>query len=330
MLKSPEATICALASYLPKKILSNFDLEQMVDTSNEWIVSRTGMQERRIAANDEFASDMGYQAALRVCREAEIDPEEIDQIYLGSMTPDYPVPSTASLIQHRLGAKKAAAMDFQAACSGFLYGLNLAKAQVESGLSECVLLVVSEKLSSVVDYEDRNTCVLFGDGAAAAIIRKGGSGFRIGSVNLGSDGQQAELLAIPAGGCRHPATELTVSTGMHYLKMNGKELFKHALRRMEQALSTSLDSVKLGQEEISWLVPHQANIRIIEGLAKRLNFPLEKVYTVIEKYGNTSASSVPVALDDLIQKQEIAVGEKLALVAFGAGLTWGASVLEKV
>lgn len=327
-MKKIEAKIVATGSYVPEKVLSNADLERMVETSDEWIVTRTGMKERRLAATEEFTSDMGIAAAKQALDRAGLKPEEIDLILVATITPDHIFPSTACLLQKGLGASRAAAMDVQAACSGYIYGLSIAKAYIEAGLYNNVLLVASEKLSSIVDYQDRNTCVLFGDGAAAAIISSKGTGLRIGGVNLGADGSLSELLIMPAGGSKQPATQETVDERLHYIHMDGKETFKHAVRRMEAATKECLADSGIAEEEISWLIPHQANIRIIEALAKRFDVPKEKVYLTIHKYGNTSASSVGIALDELMQRNSLNFGEHVVLAAFGAGLTWGATVLS--
>lgn len=322
-----KAKIVGVGSYLPEKILSNTDLEKMVETTDEWITSRTGMKERRLAAENECTSDMGYEAAKRAIQDAGIEPKEIDLILFATITPDYTFPSTACLIQKKLGATRAAAMDVQAACTGYIYALSTAKAYIESGQYQTILIVAAEKLSSIVNYEDRNTCVLFGDGASACIVSRGRKGYTIENVSLGCDGEQAELLILPAGGSKQPASMETVKNGLHFLQMEGKEVFKHAVRRMESAVKECLDAAGLEEEGISWMVPHQANIRIIESLAKRFKVDKERVYLTIHKYGNTSASSVGIALDELLKEKEVKEGERIVLFAFGAGLTWGAAAL---
>lgn len=299
----------------------------MVDTSDEWIVSRTGMKERRLAKKDEFTSDMGYEAALQALEAARVSPEEIDLILFATLTPDYLFPSTACLIQSRLKAVNAGALDIQAACTGYVYGLSIAQAYIESGRYRTVLVVASEKLSSIVDYTDRTTCVLFGDGAAACVVSSKGAGLLLRDVCIGADGDLSELLILPAGGSRHPASVETVSNKMHYLRMGGKETYKHAVRRMEMASHQCLARVGMPESEISWIVPHQANIRIIEAIAKRFGVSMDRVYLTIEKYGNTSASSLGIALDELLRAQLLKEGNNVLLVAFGAGLTWGASIL---
>ncbi len=324
-----KARIIGTGSYLPKQVLTNQDLEKMVETSDEWIVSRTGMKERRIAAKEEASSDMGYLAALSALEDAKVSSAEIDLILVATLTPDHSFPSTACLLQSRLKAVKAAAMDVQAACTGFLYALSTAKAFVESGMYKNVLVVASEKLSSIVDYADRNTCILFGDGASSCVVSSeaGEKNLFIRDICLGADGELSELLILPAGGSRSPASLETLSSGMHYLKMEGKEVFKHAVRRMEAASNSCLDRLGLVEKDISWIVPHQANIRIIEAIAKRFQVSMEKVYITIHKYGNTSASSIGIALDELLKEKALSKGENLLLPAFGAGLTWGASIL---
>lgn len=324
-----KAKLIGMGSYLPKRVLSNHDLEKMVETSDEWIVTRTGMKERRIAEPDEFTSDMGVKAAKKALESAGIGPEKIDLILVATLTPDYLFPSTAALIQSALKAPQAAALDFQAACTGFLYGLSIAKAYINAGVYKNILLIASEKLSSITNYKDRNTCVLFGDGAAAAVVSSEGKGYSIHETCLGADGEVASLLMLPAGGCRAPATEETVKNGQHYIVMEGKEVFKHAVRRMESAAKECLDKAGLSEDAVDWLVPHQANERIIDAIAKRFGVVEEKVFKTVHKYGNTSASAVAIALDELLKEKEIAAGENILLVAFGAGFTWGATLLTK-
>jgi len=324
-----KAKIIGTGSYLPERVLTNKDLELLVETSDEWIVSRTGMKERRLARFDEHTSSMGVAAARAALLDAKIEPEKIDFILVATLTPDYIFPSTACLIQKELGAKKAAALDIQAACTGYLYALSLAKAWVESGIYKNILIVASEKLSSITDYKDRSTCILFGDGAAACIISGEGKGLVIENVTLGADGEQAELLMIPAGGARNPSSIETVSSGQHYIKMAGNELFKHAVRRMEAACKECLQLAGSSETQISWLIPHQANIRIIDAIAKRFeNLAPEKIVKTLEKYGNTSASSVGIALDELLRGHLVKSEEQILLTAFGGGLTWGASLLR--
>ncbi len=343
-----KACIVGLGSYLPSAILTNQDLQKLVDTNDEWITSRVGIKERRIAASHEFASDMGFMAAEQALADTFISKEEIDLIIVATMSPDFISPSTATLIQHRLAASQAVAFDVQAACSGFLYGLSVAKAYIEAGIYQKIVVIATEKMSALIDYTDRNTCVLFGDGAAAAVLTSQQllnahqskknlplnsmiqSTFLLDAVCLGTDGSLSQLLVIPAGGARHPATHDTVEQKQHYLKMAGSEVFKHATRRMSQAIHTCLEQAKLKESDISWLVPHQANIRIIQALAKNFAISPDRVYKTLHKYGNTSASALPIALNELTKEQHIKPAEHLLLVAFGGGLTWGATVLTKL
>ena len=309
MIKQIIARILSVKSYLPKRVLTNKDLEKLVETSDEWIISRTGMHERRIADADECPSDMGAIAALRALESASVTAMDIDLILVATMSPDYLSPSTSCLIQAKIGAERAAAMDIQAACTGFLYGLSIAKAYIESGLYQNILLIAAEKMSAFIDYQDRTTCVLFGDGAAAAVISYKGVGFKIDNVSLGADGTLAGLVSIPAGGSKYPATLETVAKGQHYFKMVGNEVFKHAVRRMTLAARACLQAVGLEENQVSWLVPHQANKRIIDAMAKQFNIPEEKVYKTVHKYGNTSASSIAIALDELLQEHQFIEGD---------------------
>ncbi len=324
-----KAKLIGSGSYLPEKALTNADLEQMVETSDEWITTRTGIKERRIAAAEEHTSTMGAIAATRAIEDAALKAQDIDYILVATLSPDFLFPSTACLIQQAIGASSAAACDIQAACSGYLYALSMAKALVESGLYKNILVVAAEKLSSITDYQDRSTCILFGDGAAAAVVSLEGSGLVLDAVHLGADGEHAGLIALPAGGCRAPASCETVGRRDHFIKMAGNEVFKHAVRRMEAACKACLDSLNIQELEISWLVPHQANLRIIDAIARRFeHLPEERIYKTVHKYGNTSASSIGIALDELLRTKKISNGEKFLLTAFGSGLTWGAAVLR--
>jgi 3-oxoacyl-[acyl-carrier-protein] synthase III len=308
--------------------LSNSDLEKMVETSDEWITTRTGICERRIAADDECTSDMGVAAGRRALQQAGVQPDEIDLLIVATCTPDYQFPCTAALIQQQLGVTGAATYDFQAACTGYLYGLSMAKAFVESGMYRNILLVAAEKISAVTDYSDRSTCILFGDGAAASVVSSEGEGLAIEHVSLGGDGNHAGLLSIEAGGARNPASAETVAEKQHFIAMAGRELFKQAVRRMEQASLQCLEKTGVAKEELEWFIPHQANLRIIDNVAERLDVPKDRIYLTVQKYGNTSASSVPIALDELCREKQ--VSGRVLLAAFGAGLTWGAALLNKV
>lgn len=330
MITKVQARIIGLGSYLPSRILTNADLEKLVETTDEWIVSRTGIKERRIAADDECTSDMGLKAAHIALQSAKITPEKIDLILFATMSPDYIAPATAVMIQGKLEASKAAAMDIQAACSGYLYGLSIAKAYIESGQYNTVLFIASEKMSSFIDYEDRNTCVLFGDGATAAVISNQGAGLAIGPVCLGSDGKYFDVAIVPAGGAKNPASLETLKAKEHYFRMEGKEVFKHAVRRMEQVSKECLTKANLTEDDIQWIIPHQANSRIIDALGKYFSNKNIKVCRTVHKYGNTSASSVGIALDELISENSLRETDKILLVAFGVGFTWGATILSKI
>lgn len=322
----PQARLISLGSYLPKKVVHNRDLEKIVDTTDDWIQTRTGIVERRKAAPKEAASDLGTKAARKALRKAHLNAKDIDLILVATMTPDHFMPSTAALIQAQLGASRAAAFDVSAACSGFLYALATAKAFIEAGQYKCVLLVATEKMSAFLDYTDRSTCVLFGDGASAAVITADAPGFSIDAITLGTDGSAAACLQIPAGGSRAPRpTDPRDAT----IKMQGREVFKHAVRRMEEASKACLKAASLTSSDLSWVIPHQANRRIIEALAKKLHIPFNRVFINLDRLGNTSAASVGLALDALTNEERIVEGEHLLLLAFGGGLTWGGAVLTK-
>lgn len=326
------ATILGTGSYLPKKILTNADLEKMVDTSNEWIVSRTGMKERRIASEEEHASFMGAEAAKIAIERSGIKKEEISCIVFATSSPDYIFPSSAALAQSALGMEEIPAFDCLTACTGFLYGLSIAKSYVESGMYENVLLIASDKLSAFVDYKDRNTCILFGDGAAAAVISSSNQkkGQQILEVVLGADGSLGELLTLPMGGSRFPLGSPCSKGKSPYISMEGKEVFKHAVRRMQQASLICLSKVNLQESDIDWLVPHQANQRIIDAIAKRFFISDEKIFITVDRYGNTAASSIGIALDELLIQNKVKTKEHMLLVGFGGGLSWGAAILKQI
>ncbi|SPN73442.1 3-oxoacyl-[acyl-carrier-protein] synthase 3,3-oxoacyl-(acyl carrier protein) synthase III,3-oxoacyl-[acyl-carrier-protein] synthase III,3-oxoacyl-[acyl-carrier-protein] synthase III,3-Oxoacyl-[acyl-carrier-protein (ACP)] synthase III C terminal [Chlamydia serpentis] len=331
MNKNKKAAILATGSYLPEKILSNADLEKMVDTSDEWIMTRTGIKERRIAGPKEHTSFMGAMAAEKAIASAGLSKNQIDCIVFSTAAPDYIFPSSGALAQAYLGIEEVPTFDCQAACTGFLYGLSIAKAYVESDMYHHVLLIAADKLSSFVDYTDRNTCVLFGDGGAACVVGKSQPGsLEINKLSLGADGKLGELLSLPAGGSRCPASEETLKSGKHFIAMEGKEIFKHAVRRMEAAAKNSILLAGIQEEDIDWLVPHQANERIIDALAKRFEIDQTRVFKSLHKYGNTAASSVGIALDELVREDCIKLHDYLLLAAFGGGLSWGAVVLEQV
>lgn len=320
--------IVGTGSALPNRILTNADLEKIVDTSDEWIVSRTGIRERRIADPSEATSDYALVACQRALEQAGVSAQEVDLIICATVTPDTTFPSTANIIQDKLGAKNAAAFDLAAACSGFLYGLSLANAQVASGAARYVLVVAGDILSKITDYEDRSTCVLFGDGAGAALIGAVPEGRGFLSFELGSDGSGAKYLYMPGGGSRVPASAESVANRQHFLKMEGQETFKFAVKAMTSAAEHVLEKAELGREDIDLLVPHQANIRIIEAARKRFGLDEDKVVVTIDKYGNTSASSIPIALDEAVRAGRAKVGDLVVMVGFGGGLTWGATAVR--
>lgn len=322
------ARIVSTGSYVPERVLTNADLEKMVETTDEWITSRTGMKERRIASDAEPPSVMGARAAEQALERAGVTAEELDLILVATMTADHLCPTTAALVQAQLGAKGVPVLDINAACCGFVYGMSIAKAYVESGMYQNVLLIASEKMSAFGDYSDRSTCILWGDGAAAAVIGGRGKGLLMESVELGADGGLAELLSIPAGGSAQPASIQTVQGGLHYIKMQGREVFKHAVRSMEEVGKSCLRKAGIDEDAIRWLVPHQANNRIIEAVGKRLQGKNAETVLTVQKYGNTSASSIALALNELMESKRVGNGEYLLLVAFGGGLTWSGSVLR--
>jgi 3-oxoacyl-[acyl-carrier-protein] synthase-3 len=319
--------IAGTGSYLPERVLTNADLEKKVDTSDEWIVTRTGIRERHIAGDQEATSDMAAVAALRAMEAAAVRADEIDLILVATVTPDSFFPNTACLVQQKIGAKRAFCFDLSAACSGFLYGIETARCMIESGGAKTVLLIGAEKLSAVTDWTDRATCVLFGDGAGAVVLRAGDSGGILGSV-MGSDGALAELLKIPAGGSRIPASAESVAQRQHCIRMVGNEVFKHAVRCMCDAAQEVLRKCGLTINDVRWVVPHQANMRIIRAIADRLGDSFDKFCINLDRVGNMSGASVPVALDEAVRAGKIRRGDVVLCVAFGGGFTWGATVME--
>jgi len=320
--------VVATGSYVPEKVLTNADLAKIVDTSDEWITTRTGVRERHIAAPNEVTSDLAVKAARRAIQKAGITPEEIDLIIVATITPDMPFPSTACFIQEKLKAFKAFCFDIQAACAGFIYGLEIARQFVANGTANTALVIGCEKLSSITDWQDRSTCVLFGDGAGAAILQGRPGSRGIFSTSLSADGRLTHLLNMPGGGSLHPASQQTLNDRMHYLKMAGKEVFKYAVNTMVDAANTVLKKASLTIDDVDLIFPHQANIRIVQAIGDRLGAPLEKYYINLERYGNMSAASIPVALDEALQKGVVKRSDVILLVAFGGGFAWGATLLE--
>ncbi|MFC1667196.1 beta-ketoacyl-ACP synthase III [Candidatus Omnitrophota bacterium] len=321
------AGILGLGYYLPQKKLTNKDLEKIVDTSDQWIITRTGIKERRIASKEVAASDLGVEASRAAIKDAGLKPEDIDLIITATITPDMAFPATACIIQDKIGAKNAAAFDINAACSGFVFGMIAAQSFVNSGMYNNVLVIGTEKLTSIVDWTDRSTCVLFGDGAGACVIGKSKERKLLSSF-MGADGSGGHLLSVPAGGSRMPATQDTVNDKLHFLKMEGNEVFKIAVRIMVDAANNAIKKIGLGCDDIDLLIPHQANMRILSAVAKRLGLPEEKIYMNIERYGNMSAASTAVALAEAYQQGKIKKGDNVVIVAFGGGLTYGAMVLK--
>lgn len=321
--------ILGTGSYVPENIVTNDDMAKIVDTSDEWIRTRTGICERRFAADDEATSDMACAAGERAIQAAGIDRNEIDLIIVATMTPDMPFPSTACLIQSKLNLPNVCAFDVQAACSGFVYTLGIASSMLLSGNFNKALIIGAEKTSPILDFEDRTTCVLFGDGAGAAVLsREDFENVGILGTIGGSDGSDPSVLQQPGGGSAIPATSESIQARQHFLKMNGKEIFKQAVRVMGQASTDILEKVGFETENIDLVVPHQANMRIIDSLAKRMKIPMEKFHNNLERYGNTSAASVAIALDEANQAGRIKSGDIILLVAFGAGLTWASSLIK--
>ena len=322
-----EAGILGLGCYLPPKKLTNTDLEKMVETSDEWILTRTGVKERRIASKETATSDLGVEASRLAISDAGLKPEDIDLIMVATITPDMAFPATACIIQDKIGARNAAAFDINAACSGFVFVLVLAQQFINTGLYRNVLVVGAEKLTSIVDWKDRSTCVLFGDGAGACVVGRS-KDRKILSSFMGADGSGGHLLSVPAGGSRLPTTDETVKNRLHFLKMEGNEVFKVAVRIMVDAANKAIKKAGLQLDDIKLFIPHQANIRILLAVAKRLGVGKDKIFMNIERYGNMSAASTAVALVEASQHGKFKKGDNVVLVAFGGGLTYGAVVIQ--
>jgi len=311
---------------IPEKVLTNADLEKMVDTSDEWIVSRTGIRERRIGREDQATSDLGVEAARNALKSAGLGIEDIDLILVGTNTPDTLFPSTACLIQTGLKGTNIPAVDIQAGCTGTLYGMILAEALILAGTAKRILLIGPEMLSRVTNWEDRSTCVLFGDGAGAFVLEESTDESGMLSHYWGADGSVAQLLCLPAGGSRLPASEKTVAAKLHTIQMKGNEVFKHAVKRMGEAATEALKRAGIGKDEITWFIPHQANIRIIDATGERLKVPKEKIFVNVHKYGNCSVATIPLGIEELAREGKLKKGDIVVLDAFGAGFTWAAVV----
>ena len=322
------SVVLGTGSFAPERVLSNHDLEKMVETSDDWITERTGIQERRIAQADVATSDLACEAGKRALEAAGMEASELDLIIVATVTPDMLFPATACVVQDKLGAKNTVAFDLSAACSGFIFALSTADAFIRSGIYSKVLVIGAETLSKITDWTDRNTCVLFGDGAGAVVLGPGTDGRGVLSTHLHTDGSMGDLLYMPGGGSRYPATAWSVDERLHFIKMRGNETFKVAVRALEDVVMEALNHNGLKASDIDMLVPHQANLRIIQATAKRLDMPMEKVAVTINKYGNTSAASVPMALDEAVRDGRIREGSLVMLEAFGGGLSWASALIK--
>lgn len=316
-----------LGKYLPEKVVTNQDLERMVETSDEWITTRTGIKERRVVSNGQATSDLGAYASQMALQRAGLDPKDVELIIVATITPDMPFPATSCIVQDKIGARKAVCFDVSAACSGFVHAMTVAKQFIETGAYRNALVIGAETLSTIINWKDRSTCVLFGDGAGAAVlapVAKNG----ILTTYLGSAGEHGDLLMVPGGGARFPASSATLQQDLHYMKMNGGEVFKLAVRIMTESVEKVLGECGLTPEEITCLIPHQANMRIIQAVCERLNFPIEKVYLNLERYGNMSSASTITALCEAVEDGRVKKGDLVVLVAFGGGIVWGSSVIR--
>ena len=320
--------ILGMGHYVPEKILTNFDLEKMVETSDQWITERTGIKQRHIAAPEEATSDLCYNAAMIALKDAGVAPEELDLVIVATASPDHVFPSTACLVQDRIGAKNAAAFDLAAGCSGFVYSLGVASQMIATGLYKHALIIGAETLSRIMNWTDRNTCVLFGDGAGAAVLGPVEEGYGVLGIDMGADGSGGKYLIQPAGGSRNPASPETVEANDHTIHMNGPEVFKFTIQIMGKTAKRALAKANMKAEDLDMLFPHQANLRIISSAAKRLKMPMEKVWVNVDKYANTSAASIPIALCEAQAAGALKKGDNILLDGFGAGLTWASIVLK--
>lgn len=325
-----EAWISGVGHYTPERVLTNQELEGIVDTTDEWITTRTGIKERRIASDDQSTSDLAAKAGQAAIDMAGIKKEEIDLILVSTITPDMVFPATAALVQEKLGIPETGTVDMEAACTGFIYGVSTASQFVQTGKYRNILVVGCETMSRIVDWKDRNTCVLFGDGAGAVVVSQApeGSNSRIIDFYLRGMGKYGNLLFMPSGGSASPATRETVEAGGHYLRMQGSETFKLAVNNMVDSINKVLGFAGMTAEDVDWLIPHQANLRIMKMVAKMAGIPVEKVVVNIEKYGNTSAATIPIALSEYVRDGRIKRGQKVVVVAFGGGMTWGSTLME--
>jgi 3-oxoacyl-[acyl-carrier-protein] synthase-3 len=325
---SSHAHVVGWGRYLPQRVLKNGELSQMVDTSDEWIRTRTGIRERHLAEAGETTASMSVQAARQALEVAKFNPTQIELIIVATVTPDYLFPSTACLVQDMLGATKAAAFDLSAGCTGFVYGLSVAANLLSFGSYETALVIGAETLSNIIDWTDRSTCVLFGDGAGAIVLKRGENEGGVLATTLGSDGSGGDILWLPAGGSRIPTSQQTLDERLHFIHMKGREVFRFAVKVTRTATREVLEKAGCVPSDLALMIPHQANQRIIEASARSLNLPLEKVYSNVEWYGNTSAASIPIALSEAVEKGRIQTGDLVVCVGFGAGLTWGAAAIR--
>src|SRR2546425_1972182 len=321
-------SIIGTGSYVPDNRLTNADLSRMVDTSDEWITTRTGIKERRIAAKDELTSDMATKAALQALEQAKVKPQDVDLILVATATPDMLFPATACFVQRKLGAKNAACLDVSAACAGFLFGIEIAQQFITSGTYDTALVIGADKLTSITNWTDRNTCELFGDGAGAAVLGHRGSAHGVISTNMGSDGEYTDILFMPGGGSKTPITPENAHLHLQTIHMSGKEVYKQAVTAMLAAARKAIDQAGLTVADIACVIPHQANLRIIEAIGERLGIPREKVFVNVDRYGNTSAAAVAIALDEANRSGRIKRGDYVLMVVFGGGLTWASTILE--
>lgn len=327
-MKLKSVGIIGLGTYVPENVMTNFDFEKIIDTSDEWIRTRTGIEERRFANADQATSDLGAEAAKRALEKAGLSAEDIDMIILATTTPDYPIQSTACVVQELIGAVNAAAVDINAACSGFVYALTMAKGLISSGMNKKVLVIGAEVLSKCVDMQDRNTCVLFGDGASAAVVAEVEEGYGILSQFLGAEADTKGSLRTPAGGTRKPFSQEVLDERSNFLQMKGQDVFKFAVKALPKATLEALEGANLKAENIDMVFPHQANVRIIEAASKRLEIPMDKFYLNLNKMGNTSSASIGLALGEALGKGLVKKGDTIALTGFGAGLTYASMIIK--
>lgn len=324
-----EARITGTGHYVPERVLTNSELESIVDTSDAWIMERTGIRERRIVAEGQAASDLAAAASTQALEAAGLDPKDIDLILVATFTPDAPLPATAVYVQTKIGARPdCPAMDLVAACTGFCYGLQVATAYIRSGMAKNILLVGVDVLSTVTDYQDRGTCVLFGDGAGAVIVSAAESGPSIVETKIFADGTHAGVLSITAGGSAKPASEESVALRQHVIAMNGREVYRVAVKNLSTACAKVLEAANLTADDVDWVIPHQANLRILEAVSQRVGVPMSRFYVNLDRYGNTSSASIPIALDEAVRRGDVKAGQTLLLCAFGGGVTWGSAVLR--